>query len=329
MRRIGILFGALLLLIVATAVTAFKLVADDRSDHGGPPWPFAPLIGLAILALIVTVIGRAIRRVAAPIGDVMEAADRIAAGDYRVRVTPRGVPEMRRLADSFNQMTARLATEEDQRRHLLADVAHELRTPLAVIRGNLEGMLDGVYPRDDAHLAPVVDETAVMARLLDDLRTLSLAEAGVLHLHREATNVAALIADLVAAFTPRATTAQITLSGTDEDLGEIDVDPVRLREILENLVANALRYTPPGGRVRIEATKTAKTMTFAVSDTGAGITPDDLPHVFDRFRKSADSGGSGLGLAIAKRLVEAHGGEIHAESQFGRGSTFRFTMPVD
>jgi signal transduction histidine kinase len=226
-------------------------------------------------------------------------------------------------------MTTRLQVNEEQRRHLLADVAHELRTPLAVVRGNLEAMLDGVYPRDDTHLVPILEETAHMTRLLDDLRTLSLAEAGTLRLHREPTDLTALIADVAAAFSARATAAGIALLAPAASLPDLDVDSLRVREVLENLIANALRYTPNGGSIRIDAapTPTAGTVAISVADTGTGIAPDQLPHIFERFTKSADSGGSGLGLAIARRLVEAHGGEIQAESTPGRGTTIRFTLP--
>ena len=167
-----------------------------------------------------------------------------------------------------------------------------------------------------------------MARLLDDLRTLSMAEAKALRLHREPTDPSALIDDVVTAFAPQAAERGVYLSGAAAPLPELDVDPVRMREVLHNLVVNAVRHTPRGGSVRIEARADGPRAVFSVADTGSGIPPDDLPHVFDRFWKSADSGGSGLGLAIAKGLVEAHGGEIRAESQPGRGTTVRFTLPL-
>jgi two-component system OmpR family sensor kinase/two-component system sensor histidine kinase BaeS len=326
--RIGCLLAAFLTLWLAASAIAFQIFGGDFDESSGPPWPVRVLFAGLILLVIATVIGRVLRRTAAPIGDVMEAADRVAAGDYTVRVEARGPGEVRRLAESFNEMTARLRANEEQRRHLLADVAHELRTPLAVVRGNLEGMLDGVYPRDDQHLMPILDETAHMARLLEDLRTLSLAEAGTLRLHREPTGLGPLIADVVAAYASRATSGGIALTGMAPPLPDLEVDPVRVREIIENLVSNALRYTPAGGSIRIEAAPAANGgVAVSVADTGAGIAPDDLPRVFERFAKSADSGGSGLGLAIAKRLVEAHGGEIRAESDLGRGTMVEFTLP--
>jgi two-component system OmpR family sensor kinase/two-component system sensor histidine kinase BaeS len=258
----------------------------------GPPFGLLilGLLGVAFLA------GRAVRRMAAPIGEVMEAADRVAGGDYSTRVEARGPGEVGRLAHSFNQMTERLQANETQRRALLADVAHELRTPLSVIRGNVEGMLDGVYPPDEAHLGPLLEETAVMARLLDDLQTLSTAEAGVLQLHRERLDPLSLATDAVAAFRTRAERAGVALDcAASGPVPEVDVDPVRIGEVL--------------------------------ADTGPGIDPGDLAHVFDRFVKSADSGGAGLGLAIARSLVEAHGGRITAQSVPGQGTTMRFVLP--
>lgn len=325
LRRVGCFFGLVVgLMFVASVLGA---IFSGGQEHGGPPFG---VFGILILLFGIFVVGRAIRKTAAPIGDVMAAADRVAGGDYAARVETRASGEVGRLVDSFNAMTTRLQATEAQRRNLLADVAHELRTPLAVIQGNVEGMLDGVYPRDDERLGTLLEETTVMSRLLEDLRTLSLAEAGALRLHREGIEPAALVEDVVAAFAPRAASAGIELvagSGVPSP-PEVDADPVRLRQVLENLVSNALRHTPRGGRVRVEATPRPGAVAFAVVDTGSGIAPEQLPHIFDRFWKSADSGGSGLGLAIAKSLVEAHGGEIAAESRTGRGTAMRFTIPL-
>jgi signal transduction histidine kinase len=291
----------------------------------GPPFPLI-ILGLLAVAFLA---GRAVRRMAAPIGDVMEAADRVAGGDYSTRVQVRGPGEVARLANSFNQMTERLQANESQRRALLADVTHELRTPLSVIRGNVEGMLDGVYPPDEAHLGPVLEETAVMARLLDDLQILSTAEAGVLRLHRERVDPAALAQDAAAAFRARADRSGVGLDcRAAGPIPEVDVDPVRIGEVLANLLTNAIRHTPRGGSVRVLVEPDPGGVAFSVSDTGPGIDARDLPHVFDRFVKSADSGGAGLGLAIARSLVEAHGGRITAESAPGQGTVMRFVLPA-
>jgi signal transduction histidine kinase len=330
MRRIALLF--LLFLLLASVVSGiFVRWLGGGFGHGGPrggPWLPLPLLLLGVVVVAV-VAGRAVRRVAAPIGDVMEAADRVAAGDYGARVQARGPDEVRRLAQSFNQMTERLEANEAQRRHLLADVAHELRTPLSVIRGNVEGMLDGLYPLDQAHLGPVLEETAVMARLLDDLQILSTAEAGALRLHRERVEPASLAEDAAAAFQARAGTAGVRLDWrAAPGLPELDVDPVRIGEVLANLLSNAVRHTPAGGSVRVVVEPSPGGVAFTVADTGGGIAPEDLPHVFNRFVKSRDSGGAGLGLAIAKSLVEVHGGTITAESRPGGGTTMRFVLPA-
>ncbi len=339
LRRVGCFFGIVAgLLLVADALAAWLIFG--RPDHwpagSGPPFeggdrpgpPFG-FFGVVLLIIIIVVVGRAVRRTAAPIADVMAAADRVAAGDYTVRVETSASGEVGRLVDSFNAMTSRLEVNEVQRRNLLADVAHELRTPLAVIQGNVEGMLDGVYPRDDERLGSLLEETTVMARLLEDLRTLSMAEAGALRLHREPTDVAELIDDVLAAHRPRAKAGGVALSSSVAPLPTLEVDPVRVREVLGNLLTNALRHTPVGGSIRIEVAQDNRSALFSVADTGTGIAPDDLPRIFDRLWKSADSGGSGLGLAIAKSLVEAHGGEIRAESRAGHGTTIRFTLPFD
>jgi signal transduction histidine kinase len=328
-RRVGIVFALFLGLMFVVAGLLIRLLwgGFGQGPPRGAPMVPVPLLALALL-LAVFLAGRAVRRMAAPIGDVMEAADRVAGGDYRARVEARGPGEVRRLARSFNQMAERLEANEAQRRNLLADVAHELRTPLSVIRGNVEGMLDGLYPADEAHLGPVLEETAVMARLLDDLQTLSTAEAGVLRLDRERVDPGVLVQDAVAAFRARADHAGVALAWrAAPGVPELDADPLRVGEVLANLLSNAVRHTPRGGSVTVAVEPSGAQVAVSVSDSGAGIAAADLPHVFDRFVKSTDSGGAGLGLAIAKSLVEAHGGTITAASQPGRGTTMRFLLP--
>lgn len=329
---IFVLVVFVLLLIVGGVLSA--IFGGDHGPPSGRPdrdWGFFPfgLLWFVFLGGVFLVVGRAVRRTARPVADVMRAADRVAAGDYSARVRPDGPADMRRLGTAFNAMTGRLAANEELRRTLLADVAHDLKTPLSVIRGNVEGVLDGVYPADEAHLRPVVEETAVMLRLLDDLQTLSSAEAGMLQLHREPTEPRHLVEDVVAAFRARAVEKGVELSGdATDDVPTIEVDPVRIGEVLANLVANAIRHTPSGGYVDVRAEVAGGDVTFAVADTGPGIPPEQLPHVFERFVKASDSGGAGLGLAIAKRLVEAHDGRIEARSRAGAGAELRFTLPV-
>lgn len=322
MRRVLVAVALLFGLLTAAVVVATKL-----TDPGGrsPPVGFA----LVLLVLALVLAGRWVRRMAGPVVEVMEAADRVAAGDLDARVQPRGPREVRRLGASFNQMTERLASNDAGRRALLADLAHELRTPLQVIRGSVEGMLDGLYPADDDHLRPVLEETAAMSRLLDDLQTLSTAEAGALRLHRESVAPSVIVEDAVASFRSRAADHGVLLtSQVTADLSDLDVDAFRIAEVLSNLVSNALRHTPRGGHVTVSAEPAAGAVAFAVTDTGDGIPLADLPHVFDRFVKSSDSGGAGLGLAIARSLVEAHGGTIEATNGTEGGAIFRFMLPA-
>jgi signal transduction histidine kinase len=287
------------------------------------------------VALLIVVYGflftaRSLRRLAAPTGDVIEAVGRVADGDLSIRVRERGAREARALARAFNAMTSRLEAGEEQRRRLLADVSHELRTPLSVVQGNLEALVDGVHPADEAHLVAILDETKVLSRLVEDLRTLSLAESGALTLHGEAIDVGLLVREMVDSFGSQAQPAGVKIDAqVPSGLPHVDADPVRAREILTNLIANALRYTPGGGRVTVEARATDASVAIEVRDTGAGIAPDHIGRIFDRFYKSAESRGAGLGLAIAKQLVEAHGGEISATSVLGEGTEIRFTLPVE
>ncbi|MFN8108470.1 MAG: HAMP domain-containing sensor histidine kinase [Thermoleophilia bacterium] len=293
--------------------------------HGGRPGA-----GILVLAVLVLVwLGRSVRRLAAPIGDVMEAADRVADGEYDARVAVRGPAEVRRLGVAFNRMTQRLQDADDQRRRLLADVTHELRTPLTVIRGNLEGMHDGVYPADREHLAAVLEESRVLGRLIDDLQVLSTAEAGVLRLHREPTDVAALAGEVLAAHGPRAAAAGVRLIPPAGTPPPVDVDPLRVRQVLENLVANASRHAPAGGWVRVDVRAMAGGgVEVTVADDGPGIDPAIAGRVFQRYQRSADSGGMGLGLAIARGLVESHGGTIRAEAPPEGGTAIVFTLPA-
>ena len=273
---------------------------------------------------------RLARGIAPPLDALVEAARRVETGDYATRVpeVDRGPRELRDLVRAFNTMTARLEVDEVQRRRLLAEVSHELRTPLAVIQGNVEAIVDGVYPADAEHLGTVLEETRVLARLIEDLRTLSLAEAGTLALHREPTDLSIVAAEVARSFEQLAGTAGATIElELADDLPLLDVDPIRIREVLANLVANALRYVGPGGTVRIGGRSTAEGIALEVADDGPGIPAELLPTVFDRFAKSSDSRGSGLGLAIARAIVESHGGRIAAESPADGGTTIRIVLP--
>ena len=333
--RLGFFFGFVFLLLLGASTIAYW-IASGISGGAHPFFlirPFGGLILLLAVFLAMLAVGRGVRRMAAPIGDVMDAAQRVAEGDYTVRVPERGPPEVRQLTRAFNTMVSRLRATDERRRSLLADISHDLRTPITVIQGNLEGLLDGVYPRDDAHLGPVLEETRLLARLVDDLRTLALAETGALRLEREPTDLGALIAETVASFQGQAAGAGVALSAdVASGLPQVPVDAFRIRQVLENLVVNALQHAPRGGEIRVRCgiapPESGPQIQVTVSDNGPGISADDLPRVFDRFYKSRDSRGSGLGLTIAKNLVAAHGGEISAESEPGRGTTMRISLPV-
>jgi len=287
------------------------------------------LVTWAVLLLLAVAVFRRLRRAAAPVGDLVEAAARIEAGDYAVRVPERGPREVRGLARAFNAMSAQLEETDASRRRLLADVSHELRTPLTVMQGTLEGILDGVYSADAAHLAPVLEETRVLARLIDDLRTLSLSEAGMLKLHREPIDLARLLNQIAAGHRAAADEAGVSLIvEAAPDLPTLELDPARVRQVVSNLIANALRFTPRGGRVTVIAAWAADGgASVLVRDTGTGIPPDALERVFDRFYRSPGSSGSGLGLPIARNLVEAHGGTIEIDSSPEGGTEVRFTLP--
>jgi two-component system sensor histidine kinase BaeS len=276
----------------------------------------------------VFAIGRSLRRATQPIEEMMAAADQVAQGDYSTHVAERGPREVRQLTRAFNTMTERLHNNDEQRRRLLADISHELRTPLTVLQGNVEGMLDGIYPADAPRLESILEETQVMARLIDDLRTLALTESGSLKLQREPTDLSLLIQDVIAAFRGQAQSGgvQLLVEVAPPKVPLIEIDPARIRQVLTNLIANALRYTTSGGTIRVGCVLKGQQIEVTVSDTGRGIAPSDLLHIFDRYTKSSDSRGSGLGLAIAKDLVEAHAGQINAQSTVNQGTTISFTL---
>lgn len=299
-------------------------------------------LGICGLMMIVPILAmglgmRAWRGIATPIANVMVAADAVADGNLSVRVPEEGPGEFTRLAHSFNRMTAELARSDEQRRNLTADVAHELRTPLHVIQGNLEGVLDGVYEPTVEHIQATLDETRALARLVDDLHILSLAEGGQLPLLREPVNVTELLADLETSFGGQAAAAGITLTVDANQLAPalmIPGDAGRLDQVLSNLLVNAIRHTPAGGTITLQAKPTGPQIRFTVCDTGEGIAPADLPFIFDRFwrgdraRTHAGGVGGGLGLAIARQLVQAHKGSISVESTPGQGTTFIIELPT-
>jgi signal transduction histidine kinase len=291
---------------------------------------FNPLvIGPIVIVLLLAVFASGgVRRMTQPMNNLVDAAQRIEAGDYSAHVPEWGSRDLRSVARAFNSMSARLQAIDEQRRGFLADVTHELRTPLTVIRGQAEGIADGLYPGDATHLAPILDATKTLERLVEDLRTLVLTDAGNLVLNKERTDLGPLVHDAVESFRSQAESAGVTLTAeTAGDLPAVEVDPSRIRQVVGNLVSNAIRHTPAGGSVKVGLSGAGGRVTITVGDTGEGIPPDLRPHVFERFVKGPSSTGSGLGLAIAHDIVEAHGGALEIEPSTGPGTTLKLTLP--
>jgi two-component system, OmpR family, sensor histidine kinase BaeS len=320
------LFIGVLCALGGAAIGSYLHVPEALSTWS---WIALPIVLLFSIWLLVMIL---LRRLIRPLGKVMDASDRVASGDYSTRLPERSLHDFRDLAHSFNAMSSRLESFDQQRKRLLADISHELRTPLTVLQGNVEGMLDNVYPRDDEHLGLILEETHILSRLIDDLRTLSLAETGRLSIHKEPINPYTLINDVVEAMQSASAQHGVQLTGeSDRGVPPIELDPARIRQVLENLIANAIRHTSSGGNIHVGCgarVDLPNRLEFWVMDDGRGISPENLPNIFDRYYKSNDSGGTGLGLAIAKQLVEAHGGSIHAESQLERGTTIKFELPI-
>lgn len=261
------------------------------------------------------------RRLAHPLRQLADTTSGLGLGNLDTRVPEEGDSEVVELAKAFNTMAKRLESEDTARRQLLADVTHELNHPISILQGRMEMILDGVTPVDPEHIVALQDEVMRVNRLVQDLRDISLAEVGALSLNRKPVDIAQVAADLVETLQPVARAKSISLTAEcNREVPLVDGDEGRLRQVILNLIGNALRHTPERGIVRVETCRRAGTVTVSVSDTGSGIPASDLPHVFDRFyrtdvSRSRSTGGSGLGLAIAKSLTELHGGRIEVQSR--------------
>ena len=302
---------------------------------------FVPIIGpfsvlslsLVVLALIISLL--LVRRVVSPLAGVIAAAQSVSQGNFSARVKSGGPSDLRVLIDSFNHMAESLESNDRERRELFAIVAHELRTPLSVLRGRLEGIVDGIYPADEAHIAGALEETYLLGRLVEDLRLLALAEARQLHFDLKQVDLATLGQRSVDLFEAEAAERNIQLSfSASSQIPHLEADPQRMEQAIGNLIGNALRYISDGGRVDIFIGELNEgKMGVVVRDTGPGVPEEDLAHIFDRFWRGEISrtrltGGSGLGLAIAKELVEAQGGRIYAKNLDPSGLEVTIAFPI-
>lgn len=313
---------------------------DEQARTPRPPYSFLSsiLISFAVAGGVVGIVFGVLvsRTLAAPLKNLANSARAIGARDLSRRVEVKGSDEMKEVAQAFNEMASGLEQSEQLRRNLLADVAHELRTPLTVVQGNLRAMLDGVYNLDETEVARLYEQTRLLSRLVNDLHELAQAEAKQLTLNFQETDLIQLVTTIANTFSPLAEeNRRILQTNLPESLPVIQVDRARLSQVLHNLLSNALRHTPEGGKIIIRAEATPSAICLDVSDTGDGIPPEHLPHIFDRFyrtdpARSRDKGGAGLGLAIARAIIEAHGGQISARSdgESGKGTTFAIQLPL-
>jgi signal transduction histidine kinase len=305
-------------ILFAVALLAGGLVGAMFGREGFHPLVLFPIFLIVLIAIAVS---GGVRRMTRPMNNLIDAARRIESGDYSAQVPEWGSRDIRSVARAFNSMSARLKTVDEQRRSFMADVTHELRTPLSVIRGQAEAIADGVYPADAAHLAPILDATQTLDRLVEDLRTLVLTDAGNLVLIKEPTDLGQLVQDTAESFRSQAESAGVSLTAEVADnLPPVDVDPARIRQVISNLLSNAIRHTPSGGSVKVAVNSASDQVAMTVTDTGEGIPPELLPHVFERFVKGPNSKGSGLGLAIAHDIIAAHGGSIEVQNQPSEGT---------
>ena len=345
-------------IVVNEHQVGFLMLAPAESSRNGPPTvalgaeqirePAASRLASAVKKSLwwtglvsagggILLVSLMSRRILAPVQALSLAARRLGQGDLSQRVPASGPSEIEHLGHTFNAMAENLQTAEQQRRNLVADVAHELRTPLSNIQGYLEAVNDGMLAADQTTINTLRQQTAHLVTLVEDLRLLAMAEAGALHLNYRMESIGELLADTIEAFRPQAEagTVQLYLE-VAPDLPPVSLDRTRIVQVVGNLLQNAIFHTPPGGTVTVTAGESGADeagVEVTVADTGPGINPQDLPLVFERFyrvdpSRARTTGGAGLGLTIARQLVETHGGTIRVDSQFGEGARFSFTLPL-
>jgi signal transduction histidine kinase len=313
-------------------------------DRGTLARPVQFILGLigptaiisVLLGILTLVIGLLLmRRMINPLSEVMAAAQAVSQGDLTARVPVHTQnDDLSALSDHFNRMADELERSDKQRRNLFADIAHELRTPITILRGRLEGILDGVYPPDEANIAPALEETYLLERLVEDLRLLALAEANQLRYEMKSIRLNELVETILGLFTAQADEKEIKLLlEAEPDIPEVMVDPQRFQQVIGNLIDNALRYTPEGSTIELDIKKVDQNIELSVADEGQGIPEEELKHIFDRFwrgekSRARSTGGAGLGLSIARRLVEAHGGRIWARNRSPRGFEVIISLPI-
>jgi two-component system OmpR family sensor kinase len=301
------------------------------------------LVGTSLAVSLIVVVGALLsRRLNAPLRRLAAAAQAVAAGQLGQPVEVGGSAEIAQVGQAFNDMTSALKEAETLRQNLMADVAHELRTPLSVLQGNLWAILNDTYALEKAEISRLYDDTRLLSRLVEDLRELALADAGELYLELRPADVAQVLRHTVDTLALAAEVQEVNLTAQLPDgLPSVQADSDRVAQVLRNLLVNALRHTPPGGSVTATAALRDRTVEIAIADTGEGIAAEDLPHVFDRFWRADPArarstvggeerlaGGTGLGLSVAQSLVKAQGGRIWAESRPGEGTVFRFILPL-
>jgi two-component system, OmpR family, sensor histidine kinase BaeS len=284
--------------------------------------------GIAILLSVIL-----ISQVLLPLRLLTRATERIASGDLSHRVMLKARDEFGRLGNSFNGMVENLSRSEKARKTMTADIAHELRTPITIIQGNLEAILDGVYQPDSETIAPIYEETLHLGKLIDDLRDLALAEAGELRLSKEPTDIVAMVSQVAETVNASLDSEPRVMVIGPERTPIINVDSMRIRQVVGNLLSNAVRYTPEGMEIRVEIEQVDKMLLMRIIDNGPGIPDEELPRLFERFYRGDEArtradGGSGLGLAIAKQWVEAHGGRISASNRLEGGACFAILLPI-